>query len=437
MASSSVPASEYESPRRALTEGDLEALLRRRRVLGVAEMMNFPGVVVGRRCGAREACARDARRRPCAGRQRPGSAGIRRRGDPFRPRGVDARRGTRAPARRDVAAHARGVGRAQPRARCCRSSASTARTGIAFCTDDREPEHIAEDGHINAMVRDAVEFGVSPEDALVHGVAQPGALPRARPPRRDRARAPGRHAVLLGDLERFVPELVLKRGQAGRARSRARRCPTGCGTRCGSARSGPRSSGSRGRGGSARVIGLVPGQIITESLVDEPEAPRRRGRRRSRARPREDRRDRAAPRHRAHRPRLRPRVRPPSRRDRLDALARRAQRRRRRHRRHVDGVRRAHGSRTSAAGSSSSTAASCSPSCRCPSPGSSPTRRSPRSSPRATRVVAAARELGCEIEAPFQLLAVPGAVGDPRAEDHRPRPRRRRAVRARARCSVD
>src|SRR5207247_9267965 len=46
-ASSSVPASSFEPPRRALTEGDLEALLRRRRVLGVAEMMNFPGVVSG------------------------------------------------------------------------------------------------------------------------------------------------------------------------------------------------------------------------------------------------------------------------------------------------------------------------------------------------------------------------------------------------------
>ena len=37
----------HESPRRALSEGDLEALLRRRRVLGVAEMMNFPGVISG------------------------------------------------------------------------------------------------------------------------------------------------------------------------------------------------------------------------------------------------------------------------------------------------------------------------------------------------------------------------------------------------------
>src|SRR5947207_2360339 len=47
MAPSSIPASPYESPRRALTPGDLEGLLRRRRVIGLAEMMNFPGVVAG------------------------------------------------------------------------------------------------------------------------------------------------------------------------------------------------------------------------------------------------------------------------------------------------------------------------------------------------------------------------------------------------------
>src|SRR5256714_1650507 len=45
MASSSIPASEFESPRRPLKSGDLESLLRRKRVLGLAEMMNFPGVV--------------------------------------------------------------------------------------------------------------------------------------------------------------------------------------------------------------------------------------------------------------------------------------------------------------------------------------------------------------------------------------------------------
>src|SRR5919199_1686817 len=41
MASSCVPASPFESPRRPLSSGDLEGLLNRRRVLGLAEMMNF------------------------------------------------------------------------------------------------------------------------------------------------------------------------------------------------------------------------------------------------------------------------------------------------------------------------------------------------------------------------------------------------------------
>src|SRR5919198_5608567 len=40
MASSCVPASSFESPRRSLSVGDLEGLLRRRRVIGLAEMMN-------------------------------------------------------------------------------------------------------------------------------------------------------------------------------------------------------------------------------------------------------------------------------------------------------------------------------------------------------------------------------------------------------------
>src|SRR5213083_2324905 len=47
MASSCIPASEFESPRRPLRAGALESLLRRRRVLGLAEMMNFPGVISG------------------------------------------------------------------------------------------------------------------------------------------------------------------------------------------------------------------------------------------------------------------------------------------------------------------------------------------------------------------------------------------------------
>ena len=66
MASSCVPASHFESPRRELTPGDLDALLRRRRVIGLAEMMNFPGRDRRRAVRAREARAGAARRRPRA-----------------------------------------------------------------------------------------------------------------------------------------------------------------------------------------------------------------------------------------------------------------------------------------------------------------------------------------------------------------------------------
>ena len=95
MASSCVPASSFESPRRPLTAGDIEGLLRRRRVIGLAEMMNFPGVIAGEEhelearppwCGAR--------RRPRPGRPRQGAERLRRRGHPLRPRGVHRGGGT-------------------------------------------------------------------------------------------------------------------------------------------------------------------------------------------------------------------------------------------------------------------------------------------------------------------------------------------------------
>src|SRR3954464_11947838 len=109
MASSSVPASSFESPRRPLSPGDLEGLLRRRRVIGLAEMMNFPGVVLGdehelaklrlgggaqrgrlARAGKAPAARRGARRRPRAGRARQAPERLRRRRDLLRPRGVHA-----------------------------------------------------------------------------------------------------------------------------------------------------------------------------------------------------------------------------------------------------------------------------------------------------------------------------------------------------------
>jgi adenine deaminase len=140
---------------------------------------------------------------------------------------------------------------------------------LAFCTDDREPEHIAEEGHVNSMVREAVKAGVAPEDALLmasfnpaqwHGLRDLGAL------------APGYQAdvLVLPDLESFAPETVLKAGaEVGEITKpevpewvkhtvRVRQPATN-----------DFAIPWEGNGG-ARVIGIVPDQIVTDSLVDDP-----------------------------------------------------------------------------------------------------------------------------------------------------------------------
>jgi adenine deaminase len=268
MASSCVPASRFESPRRALTTGDLDALLRRRRVIGLAEMMNYPGVVHGDEAElAKLALARhvDGHAPGMLGRDLNAyiAAGIR----------SDHEASTVEEGRERLRAGMWLLIREASAARNLHALlpllAELGPSRIAFCTDDREPEHIADDGHINSIVRDAVAGGIPVEDALVcatlnpatwHGLSHLGAV------------APGYQAdlLLLPDLERFVPETVLKAGlpvaeipeaevpdwvrhtvRVGALGQEVFRIPW---------------SG----GGKARVIGLVPGQIVTESLVEEP-----------------------------------------------------------------------------------------------------------------------------------------------------------------------
>jgi adenine deaminase len=267
-ASSCVPASRFESPRRPFTPGDLEGLLRRRLVIGLAEMMNFPGVIAGEESElAKLAVARghhvDGHAPGVLGHalQAYAAAGIR----------SDHEAYTAEEGRERLRAGMWLLIREASAARNLRALAPLVTefgpSRIAFCTDDREPEHIAEDGHVNAIVRDAVSYGIPPEDALVlashhpalwHGLDNLGAI------------APGYQAdlLLLPDLERFVPEIVLKRG---RAVDEVPPTPVPEWVTQ-SVRIKPVSPGDfevAWEGGPARVIGLVPGQIVTESLVEE------------------------------------------------------------------------------------------------------------------------------------------------------------------------
>src|SRR5204863_5566831 len=140
---------------------------------------------------------------------------------------------------------------------------------MAFCTDDREPEHIAETGHINSIVRDAVAAGIDPVAALVLGTHNPATYHRLD---QHGAIAAGRLAdlLILPDLERFVPDLVLKRGRPVGEIPRAE-VPDWVKQTVRIGALGPEVFRIPWRDGDrAHVIGLVPGQIVTEGLVDEP-----------------------------------------------------------------------------------------------------------------------------------------------------------------------
>jgi adenine deaminase len=268
MASSSVPASKFESPRRVLTAGDLDGLLRRRRVIGLAEMMNYPGVIAGDP-GELEKLALEASH---VDGHAPGVLG----------KELQAYAAAGIRSDHELSTIEEGNERLRAGMWVFVREATAARNleallplveefgpgRLAFCTDDREPEHIAEEGHMNSIVRAAVEQGVAVEDALVmaslngalcHGLAHLGAL------------APGFQAdlLVLPDLQSFEPELVLKRGRPVEEIARPE-VPEWVKS---TVRIQPVSMGDFAipwEGGAARVIGLVEGQIVTEALFEEP-----------------------------------------------------------------------------------------------------------------------------------------------------------------------
>jgi adenine deaminase len=269
MASSCVPASSFESPRRPLNTGDLESLLRRRRVLGLAEMMNFPGVINA------DSTELEKLELPTGGHVDGHAPGV---------LGKALNAYAAAGIRSDHEALTAEEGRERLRAGMWLliREASMARNlqallplvqefgtnRIAFCTDDRDPEDIADNGHINGMVREAVASGIAPEDAVVLATLNPATWHRLW---HLGAVAPGYQAdvLVLPDLERFDPELVLKAGR------RVEQVPHPDVPEWvkHSVRNRPVSAADfriPWDGGPARVIGLVTDQVVTENLVAEP-----------------------------------------------------------------------------------------------------------------------------------------------------------------------
>src|SRR5437588_106414 len=213
MAPSCIPASHLESPRQELSAGAIARLLRRRRVIGVAEMMNFPGVIAGQEA---ELAKLATGLTDHVDGHAPGVSGPAL--NAYVAAGIESDHESTT---LEEAMEKRRLGLA-----VMLREASNARNlvdllplvtrhgpeGLMLCTDDREPDFLAADGHVNQMLRTAVAHGVRPEDALVMATWNPARFHRL--PRLG-AIAPGYQAdlVVLDDLRTFEPRQVLKRGR--------------------------------------------------------------------------------------------------------------------------------------------------------------------------------------------------------------------------------
>jgi adenine deaminase len=216
MAPSCVPASRFESPLRPFTTGDIESLLRRHRTIGVAEMMNFPGVIAGSEA---EVAKLQTGLTDHVDGHAPGV-----RGPALNAYVAAGIRSDHEATTYEEALEKRRLGmwvmlREASIARNLRDLLPLVKRygseRCMLCTDDREPGFIVEEGHINQMVRVAVAEGISPEDAVVMATLNPATYHRLW---NLGAIAPGYQAdiLVLDDLRSFNPRQVLKRGAAPR-----------------------------------------------------------------------------------------------------------------------------------------------------------------------------------------------------------------------------
>jgi adenine deaminase len=274
--SSCVPASSYESPYRVLMAEDLLPLLEDEHVLGLAEMMNTPGVLEGDEQVLAKIVATQCRGLVVDGHA-PGLTG------------------------RDLCAYVTAGVMSDHECTTIEEARQRIRLGmwlmiregsaarnmdtllplvkelhpprVFFVTDDRDPQDLMTRGHIDSMVRRAIELGLDPVEAVrlaSYNTAQYFRL-------YDRgAIAPNFVAdlVVLDDLKMFKVESVYKEGklvaQDGRLLVDA---PTVTFTGVtGTVHIGNIDENDLripGKPGLIEVIGIEPGQITTRHLQEE------------------------------------------------------------------------------------------------------------------------------------------------------------------------
>ena len=266
--SSCVPATNLETAGARLEVGDLVELADHPKVLGLAEFMNFPGLLArDPACLAKLAAFQT---RPIDGHS-PLLGGYALNG--YLSAGVRTdHEVTNLPEAREKLM--KGMAVLIREGSVCKdlhalSPIITERNSpfIAFCTDDRNPLDIAEEGHLDFLIRTAIALGAEPlvayraatiSAARIFGLRDRGLV------------APGWRAdlVVVEDLENCAVSTVLAGGRmaddalfasrgalppVGRNSVKTRRVAAG-------------DFAARGQGPSTQAIGVIPGKIITERV---------------------------------------------------------------------------------------------------------------------------------------------------------------------------
>jgi len=173
-ASSCVPASPFESPGAELHPAEVRRLLDEFGAIGVAEVMNYPGVVAGDPELLAKIAAAGGRR---VDGHAPGLAG--RQLDAYLAAGIESDHEctTLAEAaekrRKGMWIFVRQGSASRNLAALIPTVLQHGTRRVALCTDDREPDTIVAEGHVDDCVRLAVSCGVAVEDALVLATANP------------------------------------------------------------------------------------------------------------------------------------------------------------------------------------------------------------------------------------------------------------------------
>ncbi len=278
MLSSCVPASPLESPRQPLLAGDLLPLLDHLSVRGLAEMMDVPGVLRGDpdvlakiEATRRRGLTVDGHAPGVHGRALNAyvAAGI---GSDHENTTIDE---AREKLRLGLCLMVRDGSTTRNLDTLLPLLAELRPSRALFVTDDRDPVDLTTRGHIDAMVRRALEYGLDPIEVIrlasynaaqYFGLSDCGAI------------APGYRADLLvvSDLRAFTIEAVYKDGRLvaehGRPLFDASHELGGLEGMTGTIHSAPVTLESLrlpGHTGPALVVGVEVGQVTTRRLVEE------------------------------------------------------------------------------------------------------------------------------------------------------------------------